>query len=96
MTSGNQRVAARPHSAGDVEAPARDIIMRRCATSERTSLKGRLTRRGLDCAQLEFIEALEPLGRPLHPAGERRAVEMDTLPGQNLHLSIHRQKLGEL
>jgi hypothetical protein len=35
-TSVNRLVAARPHSAGHVEAPDPDIIMRRCATSERT------------------------------------------------------------
>jgi hypothetical protein len=35
-TSVNRLVAARPHSAGHVEAPGPDIIMRRCATSERT------------------------------------------------------------
>ena len=35
-TSFIRLVAARPHSAADVEAPDPDIIMRRCATSERT------------------------------------------------------------
>jgi hypothetical protein len=34
-TSVNRLVAARPHSAAHVEAPDPDIIMRRCATSER-------------------------------------------------------------
>ena len=35
-TSVNRLVAPRPHSAANVEAPDPDIIMRRCATSERT------------------------------------------------------------
>jgi hypothetical protein len=36
VTSVNRLVAARPPSAGHVEAPDPDIIMRRSATSERT------------------------------------------------------------
>ena len=36
VTSVIRLVAARPYSAVDVEAPDPDIIMRRCATSERT------------------------------------------------------------
>ena len=36
MTSLKKLAAARPHSAGHVEAPDPDIIMRRLATSERT------------------------------------------------------------
>ena len=36
VTSLNKLAAARPHSAGHVEAPDPDIIMRRLATSERT------------------------------------------------------------
>ena len=35
-TSFIRLVAARPYSAANVEAPGPDIIMRRCATSERT------------------------------------------------------------
>jgi hypothetical protein len=35
-TSFIRLVAARPHAAADVEASDPDIIMRRCATSERT------------------------------------------------------------
>ena len=52
--------------------------------------------RGLDRPQLKLIEALEPPGGTLHPAGERGAVEMDALAGQNLHLPIQRQIPGEL
>ncbi|MET4484058.1 hypothetical protein ABIB66_008629 [Bradyrhizobium sp. F1.13.3] len=37
-TSFSRLVAARPHSAANVEAPDPDIIMRRCATSERTMI----------------------------------------------------------
>jgi hypothetical protein len=37
-TSFIRLVAARPHSAANVEAPDPDIIMRRCATSERTMI----------------------------------------------------------
>jgi hypothetical protein len=43
-------------------------------------------RRGLDRPQLQLIEALEPPCGTLHSAGERRAIEMDALAGQNLHL----------
>ena len=53
-------------------------------------------RRCLDRPQLELIEAFEPPGRTLHPAGKRRAVEMDALAGQNLHLPVQRQIPGEL
>src|SRR5258705_7111159 len=38
--------------------------------------------RGLDRPQLKLIEALEPPGGTLHPAGERGAVEMDALPAR--------------
>src|SRR3981189_114879 len=53
-------------------------------------------RRGLDRLELQLIEALEPPSGTLHPAGERCAIEMNTLAGQNLHLSIQRQIPGEL
>ncbi len=53
-------------------------------------------RRSLDHPQLKLIKALEPPCRTLHPTGERRAVEMDALAGQDLHLAVQRQIPGEL
>ncbi len=53
-------------------------------------------RRALDRPQLKLIEAFEPPGGTLHPAGERRAVELDALAGQDLHLPVQRQIPGEL
>jgi hypothetical protein len=44
--------------------------------------------RGLDRLELRLIEALEPPCGTLHLASERRAIEMNTLAGQNLDLPI--------
>lgn len=60
-------------------------------------------RRGLDCAQLELIEALEPPGRTLHPASKPRPVDLVELTlaaraGRRLrlqHLLAARQVLGQ-
>lgn len=53
-------------------------------------------RRGLDHPQLQLIEAFEPPGGALHPAGERRTVQLDALAGKDLHLPVQRQIPGEL
>src|ERR1700761_670810 len=53
-------------------------------------------RRSLDRPQLKLIKALEPPSRTLHPASERRAVEMNALTGQDLHLPVQRQIPGKL
>src|SRR5215813_3101018 len=52
--------------------------------------------RSLDRPQLKLIKALEPPCRTLHPAGERRAVEMKALAGKDLHLAVQRQIPGKL
>jgi len=53
-------------------------------------------RRSLDRLELKLIKALEPACGTLHPAGERRAIELDALARQDLHLPIQRQIPGEL
>ncbi|EIG61100.1 hypothetical protein Bra1253DRAFT_05878 [Bradyrhizobium sp. WSM1253] len=64
-TSVNQVVAARPHSAANVEAPDPDIIIRRCATSERTMIPAK---------------TLTSPGDPMHvSAGPRRLRNPDQL-----------------
>src|SRR6201996_1169987 len=53
-------------------------------------------RRSLDRPQLELIKALEPPCCTLHPASKRRAIELNALTGQDLHLAVQRQIPGEL
>jgi hypothetical protein len=50
----------------------------------------------MDGSQLELGEPLQPPRRPLHPAGERRAIEMHAMTGQDLHLTVQRREPGEL
>src|ERR1700730_8341635 len=52
--------------------------------------------RRMDGSQLELVEPLQPPRCPLHPAGERRAVEMDAVTGQDLHLPVQRREPSEL
>ena len=78
VTSVNRRVAARPHSAGHVEAPDPDIIMRRCATSERTmtpatasrSTIGRSDHLGPRSRRLRNPDQLRPRERYRRAVGE--------------------------
>src|ERR1700730_4045296 len=53
-------------------------------------------RRRMDGSQLELVEPLQPPSCPLHPARQGRAVEMDAVTSQDLHLPVQRREPGEL
>ena len=72
-TSFIRLVAARPHSAADVEAPDPDIIMRRCATSERTMTPAKTSAGPIQC--LADKSWYQPRSRRLRNPGQLRRRE---------------------
>src|ERR1700730_16237131 len=52
--------------------------------------------RRMDGSQLELVEPLQPPSRSLYPARQGRAIEMDAVTSQDLHLPVQRGEPGEL